>query len=148
MIFSHGGVKIKKIAPDLVVKYGDAVQMNEARALQFVAKNTSIPVLHIFAVYTHGPFEDRDEEWSSKYDTYIFMKFVDGETADKEWERLDHISKDCVMGELQGYLEQLRNIPSAGYIESLENGPSIDSMFEYLPNKGTSPLFLEPLTSI
>jgi hypothetical protein len=76
VIFTRGGVKITKPSPNLVVKYGDSVQMNEALTSDFVGRHTSTPIPRIYAAYTHGPFEDRDEEWSSKYDTYIFMEFV------------------------------------------------------------------------
>jgi hypothetical protein len=116
VIFTRGGVKITKPSPNLVVKYGDSVQMNEALTSDFVGRHTSTPIPRIYAAYTHGPFEDRDEEWSSKYDTYIFMEFVEGQTLEKEWGLLDEDSKSSVMKDLQGYLEQLRGIPGGTYI--------------------------------
>jgi hypothetical protein len=136
VIFMRGGVKITKLSPGLLVKYGDNVHMNEAVTSDFVGRHTSIPIPRVYAAYTHGPFEVRGEEWSSKYDTYIFMEFVEGQTLEKEWD-LDEVSKSRVMGDLQGYLEQLWGIPGGTYIGSIHNGPVMDSIFEYQPNKGT-----------
>jgi hypothetical protein len=137
VIFTRGGVRITKLSPNLVVKYGDNVQMNEAVTLDFIGRHTSIPIPRVYAAYTNGPFEDRDEEWSSKYDTYIFMEFVEGQTLEQEWGLLDEVAKSRMMMELQGYLEQLRGVPGGTYIGSIHNGPVMDSILEYQPKKGT-----------
>jgi hypothetical protein len=136
-VFLRGGVKIVKISPTMVMKYGDSVHMSEARTLEFVRHHTLIPVPRVYAAYTHGPFEERDEEWASKYDTYIFLDFVEGQTLEKEWVNLGDDEKSCVMHELQGYLEQLRAVPGGTYIGSINNGPVMDVILEYQPNKGT-----------
>jgi hypothetical protein len=137
-LFSRGGVKIVKISPTMVMKYGDSVHMSEARTLEFVRHHTSIPVPQVYAAYTHGPFEERDEEWASKYDTYIFLDFVEGQTLENEWDDLGGDEKSRIMHELQDYLEQLRAVPGGTYIGSLNNGPVMDVILEYQSNKGTS----------
>lgn len=136
VIFSHRGVKIVRVSPTIVVKYGDCVQLVEAESLEFVAKHTSIPVPKVYAVYTYGPFEDRDEEWASKYDTYIFMDFIDGQTLEKEWGVLNDETKSQIVAELKSYFTELRTIPGGTYIGSLNNGPVMDSILEYWPVKG------------
>jgi hypothetical protein len=118
------------------VKYGDSVQLIEAKSMEFVARHTSLPVPQVYAAYTYGPFEDRDEEWSSKYDTYIFMDFVDGQTLEKEWSSLHDEAKSRIMTELKAYFAQLRAIPGGTYIGSLNDGPVMDSILEYWPMKG------------
>ncbi|KAF2422858.1 kinase-like protein [Tothia fuscella] len=136
IIFSCGGVKITRVSPTIVVKYGDDVSMIEATTLEFLAKHTSIPVPQVCAAYTYGPFEDRDQEFSLKHDTYIFMDFINGQTLDKEWSNLDDTTKSRVMAELKDYLTQLRAIPGGTYIGSLKDGPVMDSILEYWPTKG------------
>ncbi|TID19415.1 kinase-like protein [Venturia nashicola] len=136
IIFSRGGVRVARVSPTIVVKYGDDVHLIEATTLEFLASHTSILVPRVYAAYTYGPFEDRDEESSSKYDTYIFMDFIDGQTLDKEWSNLDDAAKSQVMAELKGYLVQLRAIPGGTYIGSLDDGPVNDSILEYWPTKG------------
>lgn len=136
-LFSRGGVKIEKISPTMLMKHGDSVRMIEARTLEFVRHHTSIPVPRVYAAYTYGPFEERNEEWSSKYDTYIFLDLVEGQTLEKAWDDLGDDGKSTVMHELQGYLEQLRAVPGGTYIGSLNNGPVMDVILEYRPNKGT-----------
>jgi hypothetical protein len=121
----------------MVMKYGDSVRLSEARTLEFVRHHTSIPVPRVYAAYTYGPFEERDEEWHSKYDTYHFLDLVEGQTLEKEWGNLGDDEKSRVMHELQGYLEQLRAVPGGTYIGSLNNGPVMDVILEYQPNKGT-----------
>ncbi|TVY81813.1 hypothetical protein LSUE1_G002994 [Lachnellula suecica] len=138
-VFVRGGVKIVKVAPTLVMKYGDSVQISEARTLEFVRQHTSIPVPRVYAAYTYGPFEERDEEWNSKYDTYIFLDFVEGQTLEKEWGNLGEEEKLGVMHDLRGYLEQLRAVPGGSYIGSLDDGPVMDPILENLPNKGPFP---------
>jgi hypothetical protein len=54
-VFSHGGVKVVKISPTMVMKYGDSVDLSEARTLEFVRHHTLIPVPRVYAAYTHGP---------------------------------------------------------------------------------------------
>jgi aminoglycoside phosphotransferase (APT) family kinase protein len=136
VIFSRGGVEIARVSPTLVVKYGDAVQLVEARSMEFVAKHTSLPVPHVYAAYTYGPFEERDEESFSKYDTYIFMEFIDGQTLEKEWPSLDNTAKSNIITELKAYFTQLRTIPGGTYIGSLDDGPVKDSILEFWSMKG------------
>lgn len=55
-IFNWGGVKIAKITPELVVKFGSHVTASEAKSMIFVEENTkTLPVPKIFACYSYGP---------------------------------------------------------------------------------------------
>ncbi|KAF2468145.1 kinase-like protein [Lindgomyces ingoldianus] len=135
VVFRRGGVTIARISPTLLVKYGDDVHIIEAKTLRYIAQNTSIPVPRVFAAYTHGPF-DRDEEWSSKYDTYIFMDYLDGQPLDQAWSQLKEKEKSTILAELGDFIAQLRAIPTSGYIGSIDHGPLRDSILEYFPVKG------------
>jgi Phosphotransferase enzyme family len=135
IIFRRGGVTVAKLSPTILVKFGEDVRPNEAKALRLVYQHTCIPVPAVFATYRYGPLDRDEEDYSLMYDTYIFMEFIKGRTLDEAW-GLDDPNKESIMRELQGYLTQLRTIPSHGYIGSLENGPTLDHILQYHREKG------------
>lgn len=72
VIFNWGGVKIAKIFPEVVVKFGSHVTVSEAKSMIFVEQNTeTIPVPKVFAYYSYGPIRRDIEDYGSLYDTYI-----------------------------------------------------------------------------
>jgi hypothetical protein len=109
IIFKRSGVTIAKLSPTVRVKYGEDVNPNEAKALEFVSRYTSIPVPKVLAAYTYGPIE-RDEE-GPEFDAYIFTEYVEGQSLDKIWTGLDDSAKSNIMDELNEYFVQLRAIP-------------------------------------
>jgi hypothetical protein len=139
-------VQVARLSPTVIVKYGDNVHVNDAKALEYVSTHTSIPVPRVFANYTYGPI-DRDEE-PSGFDTYIFMEYLEGQSLDKEWNNLDDKAKSTVMDELKDYLSQFRAIPSSGYIGSLDHGPVMDNILQYHSAKGTElkPILMKIIT--
>lgn len=144
IIFKRGGVTIAKLSPTVKVKYGDDVKLNEAKALDFISRHTSIPVPKVFAAYTYGPI-DRDIDEGDPYETYIFMEHVEGQSLDNVWETFDESAKSSIMSDLGGYLTQLRAIPAPGYIGSLDDGPVVDNILEYSKDKGRKPILLQGL---
>ncbi|EPS43124.1 hypothetical protein H072_2871 [Dactylellina haptotyla CBS 200.50] len=138
--FHRGGVRIAKVSPEIIVKYGSDVRVKEADTIDFIRENTQIPVPKIHAVYTHGPFDRPEFDAIDEYDTYIFMDYIEGETLEKMWPNFDEKDKVGIMDELKGHLEELRNMEGT-YVGSLENGPVLDQILEYQPNKG-------PFTSV
>ncbi|KNG88824.1 hypothetical protein ANOM_002478 [Aspergillus nomiae NRRL 13137] len=80
-IMNWGGVKIAKIFPDIVVKFGSHVTFTEAQNMIFVKQNTeTMPVPKIFACYTYGPIQRDIGDYGSLFDTYIFMSYVEGQS--------------------------------------------------------------------
>ncbi|RAH62880.1 phosphotransferase enzyme family protein [Aspergillus piperis CBS 112811] len=110
-IFCWGGVKIVKISPEVVVKFGSHVTLHEAKSMVFVDQNTeTVPVPKIFAYYSYGPIDRDIDDYGSYYDNYIFMSYVEGQRLDK----------------LKGYLDELRQIEHRNYIGSVDRGPLPD----------------------
>ncbi|KAK6336334.1 hypothetical protein TWF696_001895 [Orbilia brochopaga] len=135
--FHRGGCKITKISPTVAVKYGCGVDVKEAITMEFIAEHTSIPVPKVHAVYTYGPFDRPEFDIVDEYDTYIFMDYIDGETLEKDWENQDSQAKSSIMADLKRCLEELRGLQGGTYVGSLENGPVLDQILDYKPNKGS-----------
>jgi hypothetical protein len=136
-IFNWGGVKIAKISPEVVVKFGSHVTLSEAKSMIFVEENTkTIPVPKIFACYSYGPIQRDIGDHGSLFDTYIFMSFVEGQSLDKAWETYDSITKNQVTNQLKGYLRELRQISHRSYIGSVDFGPVTDPILESHHVKG------------
>ncbi|KAF3903901.1 hypothetical protein ABW20_dc0110080 [Dactylellina cionopaga] len=134
--FHRGGVRITKISPTVAVKYGSGVAVKEATTMDFIAEHTSIPVPKVHAVYTFGPFDRPEFDAVDEYDTYIFMDYINGETLEKEWENQDSQNKSSIMADIKRCLEELRSLQGGAYVGSLENGPVMDQILDYQPNKG------------
>ncbi|GCB24331.1 hypothetical protein AAWM_07216 [Aspergillus awamori] len=137
IIFDWGGVKIAKISPEVVVKFGSHVTLSEAKSMMFVEQNTeTVPVPKIFAFYSYGPIDRDIEDYGSLFDNYIFMSFVEGQSLDKTWEAYDSVTKSRVANQLKGYFRELRQIDHSHYIGSVDLGPVTDPILEGYGIKG------------
>ena len=137
IIFNWGGVKIAKISPEVVVKFGSHVTINEAKNMVFVGKHTcNVPVPKIFACYSYCPICRDLDDYGSLYDTYIFMSFVGGQCLDEVWESYDETTKSRVTSQLKGHFHELRNINNSNYIGSVDLGPVTDPILESYHTKG------------
>lgn len=137
IIFNWGGVKIARISPEIVVKFGSHVTLSEAKNMMFVEQNTeTLLVPKIFACYSYGPIDRDIEDYGSLFDTYIFMSFVEGQSLDKTWESYDKDTKAHVTNQLEEYLHELRKISSGNYIGSVDSGPVTDPILEGYHVKG------------
>ncbi|CRL22355.1 Protein kinase-like domain [Penicillium camemberti] len=126
-----GGVKIARISPEIVVKFGSHVTLAEAKNMMFAKQNTeTLPVPKIFACYSYGPINRDIEDHGSLFDTYIFMSFVESQTLDKVWESYDEDTKAHVTNQLKEYLLELRQIRNGSYIGSANSGPVTDQILE------------------
>ncbi|KAB8276432.1 kinase-like protein [Aspergillus minisclerotigenes] len=116
-IFHWGGVTIAKISPEIVVKFGSHVTLNEAKK-------------YLFAYYTYGPIHRDILDYGSLFDTYIFMSFVEGHSLDKARETYDEATKSRVTNQLKGFIHELREIPPRGYIGSVDFSPVDDPILD------------------
>ncbi|KAI9653050.1 MAG: hypothetical protein M1831_006257 [Alyxoria varia] len=136
-IFNWGGVKIMRISPKNVVKFGPHVTVVEAKSMLYVAQHAgTVPVPKILAYYTYGPIERDIEDYGSLYDTYIFMDFVEGQSLDTVWEPYNDSEKNRVSSQLKQHIHDLRNIGCCSYIGSVDHGPVTDSILSNFPHKG------------
>ncbi|KAF2280389.1 phosphotransferase enzyme family protein [Westerdykella ornata] len=125
------GTQLAKISPSMLVKYGSHASLIEAKTMSFVRERTSIPVPRLYAAYAYGPLDRDVDDFGSVYDTYIFMEFIEGEDLEKSWGRYNTIEKQQLSVDLKKYLAELRSIPPANYIGSVNGGPVTDIILEW-----------------
>ncbi|KAJ5797005.1 uncharacterized protein N7518_005545 [Penicillium psychrosexuale] len=135
LVFCHG-VAIVKISPEVVVKIGPHINFIEAKNMTYVAENTGVPVPKVFACYTYGPIDRDPDDYRGVYDTYIFMTYITGETLQVAWDGLDVSAKCQITRQLTTYIQEIRNLESAGYIGSLEHGHVTDHSLSTSDDKG------------
>lgn len=123
----------------MLIKYGSHASLIEAMTMSFIAQHTSLPLPKLYAAYSYGPLDRDVDDFGGLYDTYIFMDFVEGETPEKAWDNYNSATKFQIPSELRGYIEQLRTVPVADYIGSVDRGPVTDMILEWASSsKGLS----------
>lgn len=117
----------------------------------FVAQNTkNVPIPRIYGYYTFGPFNRDVDDYGSLCDTYLFMGFADGTTLWKSWDSYDQAAKANIASQLKNHVAEIRNIPSAPWIGSVDRGAVNDFFLERVENKdriGKSSLMSLPESS-
>lgn len=105
-----------KIGTDIVVKYGEEVNLAEAEAMMFLRLNTTVPVPEILDTYT------QDGE------NFIVMEYIQGALLKKVWGTMSADDKSTITKELADYVRQIRRLPApeAVLIGSISGGPAVD----------------------
>jgi tRNA A-37 threonylcarbamoyl transferase component Bud32 len=120
--FGSLGPSVVRVSKDRVIK--GPCESAELEALKYVAQYTSIPVPKVHRTYhVDGRL-------------YIEMEYLEGETLQDAW--LGHLSsaeKKAVVGELAGYIRQLRLLepPQRGVVASAEFKQCLDYRVGYAP---------------
>lgn len=93
----------------------------EVEAMEYVSQHTSIRVPKIFKTYSH---EGDDLQ-------VIIMQYVVGVTLDEAWPKMIEATRQVIIKELAGYVEQMRQLvpPEAGFVGSHSLGPGYDHRF-------------------
>ncbi|KAF9543136.1 kinase-like protein [Agrocybe pediades] len=102
-----------------VGKLGDKkcrVRLQEARTMDFIARNTTIPVPRVYGVYEYRGY------------IHIVQERVPGNVLQDVWSTLSAEDKQSLMEQLRGYLDQLRSLepPRPGRVEAVDGGAVID----------------------
>ena len=111
-LHSLGGRTIIRYENNLVVKSGD-LRAHEARTLQFIAAETTIPVPKVHHIH----YEDGNV-------VAIIMDYIPGKRLDEAWDTLDSNQKLSIANELHSYLDQLRQL-KGNCIGAIGRGPAI-----------------------
>jgi len=90
--------------------------IQERQNILFVRQATRIPVAAVYAFF-------RDEGSDLEI---LVEEYIPGENLVAAWERLDQQGKDVMLITLRGYLDDLRQIPSPGYLGSPWRQPIIE----------------------
>jgi aminoglycoside phosphotransferase (APT) family kinase protein len=98
------------------VKMGALRSISEASALQFVARNTSIPVPKVYCAFER------------KGITYILMERIDGDPIARGWTGRSDESKAKLLSQLREMVNELRKLPPPPdrTICNVDGGPIFD----------------------
>lgn len=107
---------VRQISPNLVVKTGPWVHLTEAASMNFVSKNTSVPVPQIYCSFIH------------KHRAYIVMKRIQGDELALAWPILSEAERAGIIAQLHDMMRELRSLtPSDEHIKSCTGGSLYDS---------------------
>lgn len=121
MIAECGGRRIVQV-DDVIVKYGQDVQLKQAESTSFVASHTTIPVPRILSTMTDDGTH------------YIIMTRLSGTPLSECIRSLSEVELDIIACELKGYVNQLRRLRIEDYEErcfigSVGGGVCMDKIF-------------------
>ena len=121
------GFRVAHISPNLMVKWGSHVKLEEAGNLEYVRNNTSVPVPKVHCAFTRRGC------------TYIVMDYIPGQTLWLWWQAASAKSKESVRRQLRGYMSKLRSVPNpmSGQVGGLKGGPIYD--YRYTSGKTVGP---------
>ncbi|KAI9681638.1 MAG: hypothetical protein M1829_000837 [Trizodia sp. TS-e1964] len=102
---------------NIVLKFSRHASLSEAHTLEFVSKNTSIPVPRVITA-----FESKDGL------RYILMTRIPGVPLSRVFGLLSEEKQRNIMHQLRGYIDELRAIRNAepGYVGAVNQGPLHD----------------------
>jgi aminoglycoside phosphotransferase len=114
------------------VKYGETVTLNEASAMLFIAKHTSIPVPRVYCAFTHHNQQ------------YIVMERIRGEPVGAGWSKRSQESRTKVLDYLKKMVEEMRRItpPEEVGVANVDGGPLYD------PRLPGSSLYFGPFKTV
>lgn len=101
------------LTPNLCVKIGESTDLSEASTMQFIQKNTSIPVPKVYCVF----------RWRGK--TYIAIERISGMPAAACWEQLSEQSRNKLLNQLREMIDEMRKVPTANSKISNVDGGSL-----------------------
>lgn len=111
--------QVYRLNASTIAKTGDGVNMSEAATLRYVRQHTSIPVPEVLESYIHPETGH----------PCIVMEYIEGKTLDEEWNAYSAEERIKVIGQLKGYIGQLRSI-EALKIGTVDGGRVQDQLFD------------------
>lgn len=111
--------KVVGVGQHFVVKYGQAVDLEEGETMLFIQQATSVPVPRVYAL-----FKD-----AKSHKAYIVMERIAGESLDSEWPLLSPSQKNIIAHKLRAGIDEMRKLSSPGGYCSLGARPLLDSVF-------------------
>lgn len=88
------------LTKSLCVKYGPVRQLPEASTMEFIARNTSIPVPKVYCAFNRENY------------TYLVMERIKGHFVGRNWRRRSEESKAKIVQQLKAMVDEMRAIPA------------------------------------
>ena len=96
---SYYGGRLVRIGRHRIVKENPYLRLAEARAMEFVAENTSIPVPRVLDIFTV------DKRLN------IVMEYIDAPSLDTVWPDMSLERRELIVTQLKDFIIQLRALP-------------------------------------
>ncbi|KZF20617.1 kinase-like protein [Xylona heveae TC161] len=120
----HLAPRVLRLGRGRIIKYGSAAILAEAQALDYVSRNTSIPVPETITAFQ-----------SQEGITYILMKRCPGIPLCNAFSKLSVVEKQNILQQLRGYMNELRALkpPKPGQVGSACYGLLEDERIQTSP---------------
>ena len=105
------------ISKHVIVKTGRRVHLTEAATMDFIARNTLIPVPKVYCAFVHSGR------------AYIVMERIQGQDLPAAREGLSEAARENVYAQLKGMIEEMRSLkpPADAGVQSCVGGSLYDS---------------------
>jgi serine/threonine protein kinase len=106
-VFAWGALQLDRRR---FIKRGTRVRITEAKTMEFIAANTTIPVPRVLDTFTYNGTP------------YIIMEYVEAFVLEDVWPKMTTEEKLSCMDQLKGYLQQLRELicPEPGKVQAVD----------------------------
>lgn len=135
--------KVVRITQKQVVKFGLALSLTEGKVMQLVAKNTSIPVPHVYENFSRK-IGDGPEV------VYLIMEYIEGSPLLDNWPKLETSAKDAIARTLGVYIKELRTITREMVTEDVPQRALISGEYDQIcsADGGALPGLSGPFASV
>ncbi|KAI9840181.1 MAG: hypothetical protein M1837_001853 [Sclerophora amabilis] len=116
--------RVLMLTSNRILKYGLNTPLSEAHAIDFISRNTSLPVPRIITAFR-----------SKNGECYILMTRCPGVPLCNVFGTLSPQEQSSVLSQLRGYIDELRAIvpPRPGHVGATDYGPIHDERVHELP---------------
>lgn len=94
------GWSIWRLSPNICVKAGSGINLDEVANMEYVRKHTSVPVPKVYCAFKR------------KGTTYIVMKYIRGEMLWSSWQHCSEETKQSLRCQLRALMLDLRQTPN------------------------------------
>ncbi|KAE8148648.1 kinase-like domain-containing protein [Aspergillus avenaceus] len=115
-------VKIVRVRERFAVKVGISIPPLEAENMKFIAANSKVPVPKVYDHFVDPETQKR----------YIIMDYIPGTDSQKLVRSLSEDRKKTVSKRIREALDELRRIPSQGYLGNLNRTPYYEGILSTL----------------
>lgn len=111
--FSFGAFRLDE---SRLIKYGGRVRPTEATTMEFIRRNTNIPVPRVLDVFKFNGM------------THILQEYIDGDLLVDVWSTMDLEAQQQCMQQLKEYIDELRSLPPPhpGKVEAVDGACCLD----------------------
>ncbi|OJJ67221.1 hypothetical protein ASPBRDRAFT_187336 [Aspergillus brasiliensis CBS 101740] len=115
-------VKVVRVRERFAVKVGITIAPLEAENMKFVATNSNVPISRVYDHFVDPETQKR----------YIIMDYIPGTDLQKLAPSLSEDQKRTVSKRIREALDELRRIPSLGYLGNLNRTPYYEGILSTL----------------